>query len=120
MNMFELYCILKLDEVKSLLEITGAVSCLFVTVILGMFLFDYLDAGKKIPLWYKVCSMTLIPMVIFLILAAVLIPSTKQMATIIIAPKIINNEVLKDDLKELYGLAKEELKDLIKKKDVSK
>jgi len=120
MSAFELYCVLKLDEVKLLLESTGAIIFIFVIMVLGGFLLNYIDANEKIPLWHKVCSLTLIPMVIFSIFASVLLPSTKQMAVIIIAPKLINNEVLKDDLKELYGLAKDELKDLIKKKGKEK
>jgi len=114
MNMFELYCVLKLDEIKLLLEITGVVIFIFVIMVLGGFLFNYIDAGEKIPLWHKVCSVVLIPTTIFLILTTVLLPSTKQMAVIIIAPKIINNEVLNNDLKDLYKLAKDGLKDLIK------
>ena len=58
------------------------------------------------------------PIVILIMITAfVLMPNTKQMATIIVAPKLINSNFVQEDLpkeaKELYSMAKSYLKEQI-------
>ena len=44
-------------------------------------------------------------------LGAILTPSTKQMAAIIVVPKIVNSTAVQKDIPELYSLGVEWLKD---------
>ena len=49
--------------------------------------------------------------ILFVVLAAAT-PSTKEAATIIVIPAIVNNETVQEETKELYNIAKDYLKDL--------
>ena len=65
----------------------------------------------------KVFTISII-IVIINSLISVLIPTTKEMATIIILPRIVNSdsiEQIQKDSGELYGLALEKLKEMLKK-----
>lgn len=52
----------------------------------------------------------------FLLVGRIFVPTTKEMAAIKIIPAIANNETLRKDASEMYGLAREWMSDMIKDK----
>ena len=57
--------------------------------------------------WLLLIFLTSLSLLLFL-------PSEKSMCKIIIVPKIVNNETIRSDYKELYGLAVDALKETLK------
>ncbi len=129
MESSEIYWILQLDNIHTVL--TGGFFFLisFATLV-GFFISAGLLACKSgvfdskdctypgdwlLPIIS--CSITAILTIIVIIILAIsmFLPSSKNMAVIHILPKIVNNEELKIEAKELYDLAKQGLKDLVTK-----
>ena len=52
----------------------------------------------------------------FLLVGRIFVPTTKEMAAIKIIPAIANNETLRKDASEMYGLAREWMSDTLKVK----
>ena len=121
---FELYVILKLDSICSIghfFAMTGGILCiLFFCVAVAT-----LDCKES--LWKthtRAMVIGLVSIALWVSLGAgilVVVPTTKQMATIIVAPKIINsvanNEELKKIPNNLLKLANEWVEEQIPKKD---
>jgi len=109
-----LYWILMLDNIRTVLGVCMGLSVFFIVV--SFVILVNVDTRKS-----NICG------VISLIVSALLLitfisgraftPSTKQMATIIVAPKLINSNFVQKDLpkeaKELYGMAKSYLKEQV-------
>jgi hypothetical protein len=64
---------------------------------------------QKMNKYIKICCIGFI----FGILGTIFVPTAKTMAAIYIIPKIVNNETLKNEANEMYGMAKEWLKETI-------
>ena len=111
---FELYVILRLDSISNLLSISGVVLlifCIMSAFAFAMWLFigiaerdddDFLAIGRVIK---KICSIFFGALFVVMLLLAV-IPTTRQMAAILVVPAIVNSE-FPADLREIYTLAKE-------------
>lgn len=124
MTTFEIYLILQLDSIREVfLWLTG--------ISLGAYAFaffaalnqvDKLDrADKKLPQYAQgiiLSAKWVMPVLILMMIAANLIPSTRTMAAAIIIPRIVNNEQLMSDAEDVYALAVERMKELIKPTDV--
>lgn len=54
------------------------------------------------------------------ILLAVLLPTTKQAAVIYAIPKLANSSIITNDVPEVYGMAVEKLKDVLRVEGVEK
>jgi len=105
---FDLYMLLKLDHIRTACEILSIlagltwIACFFIALTEDMLT----QLGTQLKLG---------AVAFFLLLSgAVLIPTTKQAAIIWGVPKILDSELVKEDLpeeaKEVYGLAKQWLK----------
>lgn len=107
-SMTEMYWLLKLDSIRFLFFMGAAVLCVFGSVVSG-FLSDTSDLpGKKIFIGW---TMSLATGCFFLIFA-VFIPSTKQLASIVVLPKIINNEQVQEIPERLLDLGLSWLEEL--------
>ena len=114
MTGIEIYWLLMLDNIRDLLCIlvtVGAISAAIAGVLIGVNIFE----GDISPKWI------IVPLVILTILVLgsfilALTPTTKQMATILVAPKIINNEQVQQIPDRVIGLANEWLEELSPKK----
>lgn len=97
-----LYWMTKCDDIRTMLEIMVIV-CVVSVIFFSMAVYD-LGISKKWPITSAVLGF------LFLIVATFM-PRTKQIATIYIVPKIINSDIVQNDIpdeaKELYGLAKQ-------------
>lgn len=112
MTEMQMYWLLKLDDISS-------AACLFATICGILFLVimiicacgysEFDNHEKKIA--YKTSRNSFIVFIIFLI-PAILIPNTKQMALIMVTPKIANNEQVKQIPDKLLDLANEWLDEL--------
>jgi hypothetical protein len=117
-----LYWVLRLDEIKGILLYFGIIGTLIlsiitaITVVYFMENYNYEDI-KKICLSYLRKLVPMLTFTVLLILMSTFIPTTKQMATILILPKIINSEFVQENIpketQELYSMAKEYLKNQI-------
>ena len=63
--------------------------------------------AKKSSIWLLLIFLACISLLLFL-------PSEKSMYKIIIVPKIVNNETIRNDYRELYDLAVDALKEKLK------
>lgn len=111
MTAWQIYWVMQLDSINSffLCSTAGAV---FAPMAAGMIsdgelVWNY--EQKRIRRWAKVCFW----MAPLFLIAAVLTPSTKTAAAMIVLPAIANSETLRKEAGELYGLAKEALRDAI-------
>lgn len=116
---FELYMILKLDDICDLFTILAIPLCLFcILSAIGLAIWliagiperdndDIQTLGRVIK---KTVLVSLGALFVVLLLQAA-IPTTRQMATILVVPAIVNSEFMQKDLpadlREIYTLAKE-------------
>ena len=119
MSGFEMYLLMKLDTIRCIVVVPSSI-ILFAAVFAGIscYLFidekgkqDYTKVGHRLMALAAVC---------FIFMSAGrMIPTTKEAAVLFVAPKIVNSEFVQEDLpeeaKELYGLAKQYLKEQVEK-----
>lgn len=120
---FNIYLIMQLDDLRAMLCIPLVLS-LFVTVI-GFIMFvanaapqnrTPCDSDTASP-WYLMGKTLLrhaAPVAVLSTLLIAVLPSSRSAATIVILPAVANNEAIQREAAELYLLAKEGLRNLIK------
>lgn len=116
---FELYMILKLDDIRNLLSAFGAVffiSCIISATLLAVWFLTSMDDLDDISfrsVWRMIKKIFPILFAAFFVimLLRAAIPTTRQMAAILVVPAIVNPEFMQKDLpadlREIYTLAKE-------------
>lgn len=112
----ELYWILKLDDIRSLLVGCTIVLSIISTVLIVITLVQvsdhmYIDSDWRRGRFARLAIYTAL---IASSIALALVPSTKQMAAIKAIPAIVNSDIAKDissDTKELYKLGIDALKE---------
>jgi hypothetical protein len=139
MDMWQLYWIMKLDSIRIFLNglgtgamtigAIGSVVCVFALVAMVVCKSEGKDEDANIA--FKVLKFMypfpfgVVPLAIMLFLAHALIPSTKEMAAIIVIPQVVNAVSESETIQKLPGkilnLADEWINELSpKKSDVSK
>lgn len=121
-----LYWILCLDNIRELCSII-----VLLTTIVLVFMSTILLTSNVAPLIegkalraYK-CSLY-ISLILFAgaLIGNAFIPSTKQMAAIIVVPAVVNSKIVQEDMpreaKELYELTKDAVEEFLKKRKESK
>ena len=121
-----LYWVLALDNIKDfctiIMIVTTIALVLTSTILVTNSLAPLID-GK--PLRAYKCSLY-ITLVLFVgsLIANALLPSTKQMAAIIVVPAVVNSKIVQEDMpreaKELYKLTKDAMEEFLKKGKESK
>lgn len=121
---WDLYWILQLDQIiKTFGMLSGACGFLF-AVSLILYVFSYIarydDPGEdKLPLYeagIKIARFfTKILCSIFLLSICIItfLPTSKNMAIMLVLPAIVNNEEIQSEAQELYDIAKNGLKELV-------
>lgn len=111
---WEIYCILKLDDIKVLSGTTSFFSLIACIVIIIITFFTYIDSDEDSTKMRKYLSkvfVVLLPICLFTTALNTLAPSTKQMAAIKVIPAIVNSKLSKkdfpEDLNKIYTMAKE-------------
>lgn len=122
MSIFWLWLIFKADQLCELFKKT-LIPLFSITTILAMFtvilaIFIYNSGAYHFSL---TCLIILSCLNLASFIIVILLPTTKQLAAIYIVPKIINSsiiqETLPNEIKELYGLAKDYFKILTEGKE---
>lgn len=111
MNSLLIYLWLKLDAVIILLVVISGTLLLFyplLTFLISLEVYDEKEFYKK---WFK---KKVIIIGIISLLFAVFLPSSKQVAIIYVAPKVVNSKVVKEDIPEIYNYGMEALKEQMK------
>jgi len=108
---FEIYLICQLDDLKAVL-CTIAVLGTVIGTVSSIAILSCEDADD-IPKSLKRGANILACLGILCIGLAVATPSSKTMAMMKVIPAIANNEDVQGECKELYGLAKQGLKELV-------
>jgi hypothetical protein len=115
LTMMEMYFLLKLDNIVTFFVIIGAtlttvgIFCL----LFGPLIVDSMNLSDKPTLkQVKTGIITVCSTILFCFVIATFIPSTKQMAAIIVVPKIINNEKVQQLPEELLNLGIDWLEEL--------
>lgn len=110
---WELYFVLKLDSFQSFFEVVGSIGLITSiggSIIATVVSFDDDETNKVLA--NKATSLLRKLLVVsgLFVVAGLLLPTTKQAAAVLIIPKIATNEnmeVISDEAKSLYSLAKE-------------
>lgn len=113
LTIMQLYWIIKLDVFQGLATglaiITGLVTmvCVMAIIICSV---DK-DSKEILPTWKKVAKY-FIPMFMLFLAMATFLPTTKEMAALIVLPKIINNEKIQEIPNKVLDLGLEWLDEL--------
>jgi len=103
MNPSTMYWLMMLDNIRNTFE------CLLVLSIISTGILIAIGCCEEIKSLFKYAKISAIAACIG-VLGITFLPNTKQMAAIIIVPKVVNsefaNETLPAEAKELYSLAK--------------
>ena len=109
----QMYWLLMLDNIRDLFVVIIIILMLIAVVFLGLS-----DLGDSLnPQQRKKWAILFIFAILFCSIAVTFIPATKQMAAIIVVPKIINNEKVQQMPEELLNLGMDWLGDLKSKKE---
>lgn len=115
---FELYWILKLDAISHVATFAAAIAGVVSGVMFVIYLFaSFAEDDNSAFVLKKVCVYAFRVFVVSLI-ASILIPTTKQMAAIMVIPRIStieNVEALTSEAKSLYELTKEYFRESVDK-----
>lgn len=112
---WQMYWLLMLDNINSLCSVIFSLGCVVIVVSLLCFYVLFEETPwNKILKFYKI----IIPIYLIAIIIGTFIPSTKQMAAIIVVPKIINNEKIQQLPEQLLNLGIEWLEDIAPKKEI--
>lgn len=113
---WDIYWITRLDELDMFFTVPAIVACL--AGIMGLFVSFVANEQHEVILkktGKKVAKIAL-PLGFFCWAMCVFLPSTKEMAAIIVIPKLANsklvNETIPEEAKELYDLAKGWMKNM--------
>ncbi len=104
MNMMTMYMLTRLDPLCMFFAIACIVSSI---CVIGSVVLAGPDRWKE---FRRAIKYSVIALVISTC-GTILVPSTKEMAAIIIVPKIANSTAVQKDVPELYGLGVEWLKE---------
>ena len=125
MNEIQIYCWLMLDSISSSLHIFSLIVGCIVLSIVAFFKESNYDwekdcprsvgdgikgVGKNLRFW------------LIILFISVLLPSSKQYALIKILPQIANSDTateLQQDVPEMYSMAKDYLKEILKEREKS-
>lgn len=111
MSTWELYFLLKLDDIQNFFEAITVVSGIItgVTIIV-------LTMENKWKTRWKFLPIILLTITLSFSILETLIPSTKQMAAIIVVPAIVNNEKIQElpnEIMELLGMSIDKAKEIL-------
>lgn len=111
MTGWEMYWLLMLDNIGTFLCTVGGIGACFLLLLIPGYIEDMpkvIKAG-----WFSFAAGMLILSV------GILLPSTKQMAAILVVPKIVNNEQVQQIPEKLLGLGLSWLEELKPEKTVA-
>lgn len=118
----ELYFILQLDSIIGVLGFVSGMSLFVICmIVLGIVIAHAADSyhentvHERFAPYSKFIKKTAVVTVVTGALATFL-PSTKNAAAIVVIPAIVNNETIQREAADLYGMAKQALKDAITEK----
>jgi hypothetical protein len=120
MSAWTIYWILKLDAICETLQVIGTLSlvCLatYVLVVVITMIMDNTDDTSPVSYLVKTLKeVAIIGVVSFIVvISGTLLPSTNQMVTIIVAPKIINNKQVQQIPQKLLDLGEYQVDKWIK------
>jgi len=122
MTPFQVYFITRLDDIKELLGgvittclVLGTVGSIVLTGVYMTLVEPPRSSEDSIKLtkrMLKICSMILLPAALVLSVAGALLPSTKQMAAIVVIPSIVNNDHIQALPNKLLRLADDWIEEL--------
>jgi hypothetical protein len=109
----DMYWLVKLDDIKSLLN--GFCFGTGMILLVGIMVCSIYIIGEDKKEYIKKSVITAISLSVLILFVSAIntfIPSTKQIAAIIVLPKIINNEQIQSFPNKLLDLSEEWLKEL--------
>lgn len=118
MTNWQMYWLLRLDRIVEILQV-GAVTCFAVAIILACIylIIKLIGEGLDDDEPKRVAAALVLPTKIAIVASVILAclfaftPTTKQMAAIIVVPKIINNKDVQEIPQNLIELCNEWVKD---------
>jgi Zn-dependent protease len=121
MSTFDLYLIMRLDDIKCALAGFGIFGVFISIIAMGViwgYYYNEKNKGNKISLFFPIIPTVMFFSALFGLVLQIFLPTTKEAAVLYCAPKIVNSEFVQEELpaeaKELYGLAKQYLQGKVK------
>lgn len=115
---FQLYLLTRLDAICSIVDVLGCMSIIVVSILIGFYIGGIIEGEEELTLlgvFKNIPKCLRTPLLIgtlLVIVAKGCIPSTKEMAAIIIVPKIVNSEKGQGLNTKIYDLAVEWMEEL--------
>lgn len=114
---FQVYLVMQLDSINTLAFVFGVLSAIVFTISFICYVVNNASSKKEeaacAEMALGIAKKVGVLAALSLILGTFL-PSTKTAAAMIVLPAIANNEAIQTEAGELYGLAKEGLRNLVK------
>lgn len=118
MTAWQIYFLMKLDVVAGIF-IAPAIVSLIVVFVMTVIFFVHWDVDKEKPFSAKFLFLWFVPF--FLGIIGTMVPTTKEMAAILIVPKMVNNAKVQEIPEKILTLATEWMEELRpKSKEVEK
>jgi amino acid transporter len=118
MNWLTVYLFCKMEAFAELFAFFGVlgliVSAIFIIIFFAIEIDSYREENKEKAIKKRKTAIKAAIICFIVLLFAIAIPTKKEIATIIILPKIANSEIVKElpnDILDFYGLAKQYLKE---------
>lgn len=115
----QIYWLIKLDDIISLLTIFACISVVWTIIHIVRWLNWRIENCKTPTTAPKMSAWGMVAIILFAIVAT-FIPSTKQMAAIMIVPRLANSEKVQTIGNKVYDLAVEWMEELKPNKKESK
>lgn len=122
----QMYWLTKLDDIRQALGSIMWVPIAWIAIVAAASFCAFaahadMDSVRRVVIGrIKKASWTCVPMVLWIVatqIAVALVPSTAQMAAIVVVPRIVNNEQVQTVGSRLYDLAAEWLDELRPRKE---
>lgn len=122
----QMYWLTKLDDIRQALGSIMWVPIAWIAIVAAASFCAFaahadMDSVRRVVIGrIKKASWTCVPMVLWIVatqIAVALVPSTAQMAAIVVVPRIVNNEQVQTAGSRLYDLAAEWLDELGPRKE---
>ena len=120
LTMTQMYWLTRLDGIIVFATMVMATSCILLTMSTVFGIIANIDGEDGMTNFAIRILKVLFPTFIISTIFAVFVPTTKEMALIYVAPKLVNSSIVREDIPKIYELGVDKLKEIISKKELTK
>jgi len=120
LTMTQMYWLTRLDGIIVFATMVMATSCILLIMSTVFGIIANIDGEDGMTNFAIRILKVLFPTFIISTIFAVFVPTTKEMALIYVAPKLVNSSIVREDIPKIYELGVDKLKEIISKKELTK